>query len=128
MSSPSGSGFNETSTEEGDTFHIYILSFSYGFLLVRKNYKETLKLCFTLTLQLVVLGHLVVRWQWMRHKASKRSCHYPGDKSFKCKVYSKLGVTLWYSVLGVCVCVCVVCMQLALSSGGEIEPDISIRQ
>lgn len=56
------------SEEEGqETFHIYILSFSYGFLL------------------LVILGHLVVRWQWRKVKGSKFPNHYPGDKSFKCK-------------------------------------------
>lgn len=50
--------------ESAETFHIYILSFAYGILIV------------------VVLGHLVVRWHWRRKKLSHFRPHTPGDKSF----------------------------------------------
>jgi len=50
-----------------ETFHIYVLSFAYGILV------------------LLVVGHLIWRWQWRRRKLSHFRSHTPGDKSFKCK-------------------------------------------
>lgn len=55
------------SNNDGETFHIYILSFAYGILAV------------------VVIGHLVWRWQWRRRKLAQFHPHVPGDASFKCR-------------------------------------------
>ncbi|XP_064384032.1 uncharacterized protein LOC135333020 [Halichondria panicea] len=50
-----------------DTFHIYVLSFAYGALMV------------------MIMVHIVWRWQWRRSELSTLKTHHPGDNSFHCK-------------------------------------------
>ena len=79
----------DNSTNDEETFHIYILSFAYGILAVKP--KDNL-LCMRAAVnclyfsQVVVIGHLVWRWQWRRRKLAQFQPHVPGDKSFKCQV------------------------------------------
>ena len=49
---------------------------------------------FYFILQLLILGHMLVRWQWRRVKAARSPHHYPGDKTFKCKVSNIMGHTV----------------------------------
>ena len=59
-----------------------------------------------LSSQLLVVGHLVWRWQWRRKKLSHFKSHVPGDKSFKCKVRLSASeaknVQLWSPILSLC--------------------------
>ena len=53
--------------------------------------------------QLVVVGHLVLRWQWQRRAVCQLHSHYPADSSFKCKVRGHHGLSHFnYTLPGFC--------------------------
>lgn len=59
----------------------------------------------------------MVRWQWRKLRVRKFPTHYPGDKSFKCKV--SMGI-VWLKGLGresgVWACDMVVLRHIALAA------------